>query len=146
VLWQPATSGGVVLDQFLRLRVAADIVGAVEARETVGGLRQQLAAGHVLEVAGYPLSPALANALAARTLPAALGATAAQVRVLEVAGAEPAKSSPAVEGLCARLRQAGHVVAASAIVGPSFWSTAETVVAPNLVEPTVAAFEELLAA
>jgi hypothetical protein len=45
----------------------------------------------------------------------------------------------------ARLQARGVEAQASAHAGLSFWSTVETVEAPALVEPTIAAFERLAA-
>lgn len=67
LLWQPVLSGRQHLQQFLRLSLAADILGGKELGGTEA-LLAQLEAGIPVEVAGYTLSPALAAGLVASTL------------------------------------------------------------------------------
>ncbi|MBB5204007.1 exosortase A-associated hydrolase 2 [Inhella inkyongensis] len=71
--WQPATQGKAVLQQFLRLRLAAEMDAA--ERSTMADLKAQLAQGQPVEVAGYLLSPALAAGLEAAELQAGNGPT-----------------------------------------------------------------------
>lgn len=76
ILWQPVPSGAAHMTQFLRLRMASDMlaehdIGQGETRvETEGdnpggtrAMRAALQAGAVLEVAGYDLAPALVAAI-----------------------------------------------------------------------------------
>jgi len=62
LLWQPVCQGTQYLRQFLRLKVAGD---ALEQNSGAGvaAMRQSLLDGTVLEIAGYQLSPALAQAI-----------------------------------------------------------------------------------
>lgn len=69
--WQPALTGKAVLQQFLRLRVAADMAGP--RKTSVSALKAELAAGQSLEVAGYRLPPALATGMEAAELQAPSG-------------------------------------------------------------------------
>ncbi|MBB3193496.1 hydrolase 2, exosortase A system-associated [Roseateles terrae] len=62
LLWQPVTAGKLQLQQFLRLKVAADLVGG-QAKGAMQALRSQLDQGQPVEIAGYQLSPALAAGL-----------------------------------------------------------------------------------
>jgi len=64
VLLQPVIQGEEMLTQFLRLRVAfSGLIKVPEERETTKKLRTMLAGGRRLEVAGYFLSPELAQAI-----------------------------------------------------------------------------------
>jgi uncharacterized protein len=67
LLWQPVLSGKQHLQQFLRLSLAADMLGG-KAQGGTEALQAQLSAGQTVEVAGYTLSPALAEGLAASEL------------------------------------------------------------------------------
>lgn len=137
VLWQPAHDGAVVLNQFLRLRTAASLSdpkdGAVRAR-----LRERLAAGDTLEIAGYRLAPAVANPLAASRLefPQAF---AGRVALFEVDDAPTPALSDASERLLAALREQGRGVSAAAVAGPKFWLTVEASEAPALIASSRAA-------
>jgi exosortase A-associated hydrolase 2 len=61
VLWQPVLSGKQFLQQFLRLKAAGEMVAQGD-RERTGtrALREQLARGEAVEIAGYTVSPELA--------------------------------------------------------------------------------------
>lgn len=144
VFWQPVTDGARFLEQFLRLRVAVSMVSTDPARESVAGLRQRLAAGEALEIAGYTVAPALAQALAGRTLAGALAGRATRIAWFEVGSSEAL--SPAATALAGRLKDAGHVLEQRAVAGPQFWTTLETTVAEALIEPTVAAVAALAGA
>lgn len=70
LLWQPAASGQQQLQQFLRLHsagqwLAGDVAANVKKADTPA---QQLAQGLSVPIAGYTLSPALAQGLAAARL------------------------------------------------------------------------------
>lgn len=62
VFWQPMLDGERFLKQFLRLRVAASLMSD-GGRESVSELRSRLRVGESLEVAGYFISPTLADEL-----------------------------------------------------------------------------------
>jgi exosortase A-associated hydrolase 2 len=141
VAWQPVVSGQQHLTQFLRLRVAGNLVGGGGAGAvTVASLRAALAAGETLEVAGYPLAPPLAADLDglrfappdARPLP--------DLHWLEVSTASPPAPGPLAADQVARWAAGGGRATAAAVAGDPFWSTVEITVVPALVAATVAAF------
>ncbi|MCC6473266.1 MAG: hydrolase 2, exosortase A system-associated, partial [Burkholderiales bacterium] len=68
LLWQPVASGEAMLTQFLRLRVAGEMLAEGKAATGVQDLRSRLAAGAAQEIAGYMLSPALAASIDALRL------------------------------------------------------------------------------
>ncbi len=136
LFWQPVTNGEQYLTQFLRLRVAAAMMGG--EKETTAQLRQRLGAGEALEVAGYTLHPALADALADARL---AGPYAAPLCWLEVAldgGTEISAGSRRTvdawigRGISQEINQSG-VVQARGVAGEPFWATQEiSEVAPLL--------------
>src|SRR5687768_12103707 len=63
VLWQPLISGAQFLTQFLRLRLASEMLAGAAGIHDTERLRAELAAGKALEVAGYELAPELAFAI-----------------------------------------------------------------------------------
>ena len=67
VLWQPSLDGKRTLEQFLRLRVAASMTAG--NTETVAQLKSRIAGGEIIEVAGYELSPRLAEQMETLNLP-----------------------------------------------------------------------------
>lgn len=149
LFWQPATAGRPVLQQFLRLKAAAaglggaDAAGAAEATGAAGAkaaieaARRGLAAGQVQHIAGYPLSPALAQGLEAASLTPPPGA--AQVLWLEVSNRPEATLLPASAQAVQSWQAAGHRVHTQVVPGPAFWQTQEIEDAPALLAATTGA-------
>lgn len=136
LFWQPVTSGRQFLTQFLRLRLAASMAGG--ERESTGDLRARLAAGEPLEIAGYELSPALAEALDGLDAKALLPPADIPVDWFEVSGAEEPRISPAAARVADAWRETGCRVRQEAIAGDPFWTTQEIVDVPDLVERSLA--------
>lgn len=133
LLWQPVVKGEQFLTQFLRLRLAGDMLQAGAASGGTRELRERLRAGETLEVAGYALSPALAQSIDA--LDAGQLAPACPVDWIEL-GQSPSPASGRV------LARWGEDVNTIAVPGPQFWSTQEIEVAPALLDATCALFRE----
>jgi len=57
LLWQPVSNGEQYLTQFLRLRLAAEMLADGAAQTGVRELRESLAHGATLEIAGYDCTP-----------------------------------------------------------------------------------------
>jgi uncharacterized protein len=137
LLWQPTGSGKTALQQFLRLKAAAQLLegggkGVTEA------LKRDLAAGQPVEVAGYTLHPGLAAGMEAATLnPPRRPARAVWLEVAQPQPQAPATTPellPASRAAIERWRSAGWAVDAAALPGPAFWQTTEIEDAPALVE------------
>lgn len=149
LLWQPSlVSGSQQLQQFLRLRLAADLLGANQQgpRGAMQALQQQLAQGQALDIAGYTLTPALATGLAHSALepaPTACGTPAHLVWLELSSAARPADQvSPAGARVLQAWQQSGWAVQAQTVQGPAFWQSVEIEEAPALL----AATEQALAA
>jgi exosortase A-associated hydrolase 2 len=134
LLWQPPPNGKVLLQQFLRLKAARDLLSG-ESKGVTEGLRRDLAAGTAVEVAGYLLSPSLAAGLEAAvpTPPP----QADRVCWFEVGSG--GEVSPAGRLAAERWRAAGWSVDLQVVAGPPFWQTTEIEVAPELLAATEAA-------
>jgi len=141
VLWQPVVSGAQALTQFLRMKVAAQLMG--DSAERVG-TREMIAAlesGDTLEVSGYRVHPDLARGLKSTDL--APPGSPSRIAWLEVAGVQPPELTPAGASRVTAWRAAGHLVEARAVAGPSFWQTPELTECPALVEATIAAVKAI---
>ncbi len=136
LLWQPPKSGNALLTQFLRLRVAADMLDG-QAKGTVDKLRSQLDAGETIEIAGYRLAPALAGGLEHAILvpPPPPG----RVTWLEVSTRADAALLPASAATVQRWQQTGVGVNAQVVRGPAFWSAIEIEEIPSLINATTLA-------
>lgn len=148
VFWQPPATGKLLLQQFLRLKVAGDLMGG-QAKGVMQALREQLAAGQSVEIAGYLLAPGLARGLEqAQLLPPAnetwalASANHAQTQRLdwfELTTREDASLSPVTRQTLAQWQQAGFQVSSKLVQGPSFWQTTEIEEAPALIAATLSA-------
>lgn len=136
LFWQPSVSGKPLLQQFLRLKAAAEMLDG-GAKGVVEAMRQELAAGRSIEVAGYCLAPALTQGLErAQLLPPELTGTLAW---LEVSSREDADLAPVSVKALEQWRQAGFVTHSRVVEGPSFWQSTEVEEAPLLLEASLAA-------
>jgi len=124
LLWQPVSNGEQFLTQFLRLRLAAEMLADGAAQTGVRELRETLRRGVPLEIAGYDLHPQLAAEIEGLRL-ADLVPAVKRVHWLEVtAHAEP-KLSPASQRALEAWRVKGLDVRTAAVGGEPFWSTIE---------------------
>jgi exosortase A-associated hydrolase 2 len=141
VLWQPVLSGSTFLTQFLRLRVAGDMLAQEPGHEASAtgttALRAALAAGETLEIGGYELAPALAAAIDALDAGALLPACpVAWFEVVAQDGRQiPARSAKLQADWHAR----GIDLKAHVVAGKPFWATQEISESAALVEATLAA-------
>jgi exosortase A-associated hydrolase 2 len=131
LFWHPVISGRQHLQQFLRLRLAGDILGGKTAGEGGKQLREQLLGGESLEIAGYLLSPGLAQGLdEARLEPVAGGG---KLVWLEVNSSADSALSPAAQAASASWKAAGWSVTTAVVAGPGFWQTQEIEELPTLL-------------
>lgn len=136
LFWQPQVSGKLVLQQFLRLKMASQMQQGAPKGLT-DGLQTDLAAGRPVEVAGYRLGAGLAKGLAASALLPVPGGT--RVCWFEVTARQPAQLLPAAAPVLEAWRGAGLEVITEAVPGPPFWQTLDIEDAPELVTATVRA-------
>ena len=139
LLWQPTPSGKPLLHQFLRLQMAGDLMGA-GARGGTEALRSRLAAGETVELAGYRLSPSMAQGLEQARLAPAAGVRS--LHWLELSTREDATLAPASASTVAAWRQSGCDVRTHLVRGPAFWQTTEIEDAPDLIRTTLSALDE----
>ncbi len=137
LLWQPATQGRVVLQQFLRLLSAGELISG-KAQGAAAAARAALAAGNAVDVAGYRLSPALATGLEAAELVAP--ARPGRLIAFEVGTRE--EPTPVLAAALQRWQAAGWQAQAQVVAGPAFWQTTEIEDAPALLAATAQALRE----
>lgn len=140
LLWQPVLNGEQFLTQFLRLRLAADMLSAGGAAGSTSNLRSQLRSGDALEIAGYMLSPKLALAIDCRKMADLL---TADVRVdwLELLPAADRPISPVIGKLIETWRQSGRQVNLMPLAGAQFWATQEISDVPQLIDASLQLLE-----
>lgn len=142
LFWQPVLQGKTFMTQFLRIALAAEMTGteAAETSGTVTALRDRLAAGDTLEVAGYTLHPDLAAALERAQLAPPRG-WAGAVYWMEISATAP-DLSPGTRRAVESWQGQGATVTARAVTGPQFWMLQEPEPAEELAAATTAALRE----
>lgn len=140
LLWHPVLAGGRHLTQFLRLRMAATMTDP-SSRESTKQLQARLSQGEVLEIAGYALSPRLAESIASAKLANSLqNLSSLGVDLLEVTGGEEKALTAATQHLVESLDPKRESLRARAVPGEAFWSIQEITLAPHLLDATDALF------
>lgn len=138
-LLHPIVEGRQQLNQLLRLRLAGALTGGGK-KETAAQLREQLASGHTLEIAGYGLSPQLAADLEALSLSASPPLAVAQLNWIELAAAQDRPLMPASQRLLEDWEAQGVPVASRILVCDQFWATQEIAQCPAIVEAALVPF------
>jgi exosortase A-associated hydrolase 2 len=138
VLWQPVPDGTPYLTQFLRLRVASEMMGDKKTGGT-DALRAALRSGVSLEIGGYELAPELADAIEARNA-AVLAVAGCPVHWLEVVASAERPLAPASVRVIDAWRQAGTEVHTQTVSGQTFWATQEITECAALIDATCAIF------
>jgi exosortase A-associated hydrolase 2 len=151
LLWQPVVNGAQHLGQFLRLKTvssllreaaSSDAATTPVARVAQPSPRADLASGLSIEVAGYRLTPLLADAIEVARLGAQEPSdirVPSRVRWFEVSSQTSSAISPVAGRVADRWRSAGSDVVVATIVGNAFWQTQEVERCDALVEATVEA-------
>lgn len=136
LFWQPMTNGKLALQQFLRLKLAAEMASGA-SKGLMDQMKAELAAGRAVDIAGYRLGAGLASGLeGARLSPAG---TPGRVEWLELSTREDAVLTPVSEQALQGWRDAGWAVRSRIVQGPGFWATSEIELAPALIDRTVEA-------
>lgn len=133
LLWQPQLSGKDALRQFLRIKTAEQMLHRPDGGQRVDA-RAQLSGGAAVEIAGYSLSPALADGIEgaeAGALPGAL-----RIEYIEVA-ASSGGLSPKAAAQIAQWKEGGHQANAVIVSGGQFWQMTEPKDVPELLRATV---------
>lgn len=144
LLWQPAIDGAMTLDQLLRLRTAAAVVGNENGADRKA-LRERLMRGAAVEVGGYQVSPRLAEGLREARLALAANFTGRVVWIDVVASVHDSARMAATRMVDA-WRRGGHTVDFTTVQGAPFWQTVETVEVPELIDATQRALAGVAAA
>lgn len=135
LLWQPVVNGARFLSQFLRLRLAGEMLASGAATSAIHELQSALARGDSLEIAGYELHPELASAIE-HLNPAAMVPAVKQLSWIEVAADAASPMRPASRRVLDAWRAAGLATRAATVVGEPFWSTLEIAECEELLVAT----------
>jgi len=138
LFWQPVIAGKQFLQQFLRLKVAGEMLSG-ESKGVMAALKESLAAGQPGEIAGYALSAALAQGLeSAELLPPV---QPGRLHWFEVSARPDATLAPASLKCIEKWQAAGFMADSAVLPAPTFWQTTEIEEAPALLDATLAALQ-----
>ena len=143
VFWQPVAEGSRMVDQFLRLRVAASMADGPR-KETTAELRRALREGLSVEIAGYDLSGAFVAQLDRVRLADVIGAHLGEASWFEIVRSETAEVGANVRKIVDAALAAGTRLELSTVVGAPFWSSVEIVTNPRLLALTQTFFDRSL--
>lgn len=138
MMWQPVVSGEQHLTQFLRLRIANEMLGSGSAASGTQSLRAELASGNAIEVAGYLLAPELVRAIDKLKL-ADLITPEVPIRWYEVVAQEGRSLPPAAQRTVDTCLNRGVQIEVRCVAGDTFWNTLEIAECQALLEATTAA-------
>jgi exosortase A-associated hydrolase 2 len=141
VLWQPVVSGELFVTQFLRLRVATEMIADGAIRTSTQELRNELNSGIALEIAGYDLAPELVGAIERLRL-IELAPRGIPVHWFEIAPEGGGALSPASRRVAEAWLGDGVEVSVCTVAGEPFWQTIEIAECPALLEETTRAVAE----
>lgn len=137
VLWQPATSGRLLVNQFLRLKLAGQLLAGSEAQAGMTSLRQELQREGSLEVAGYTIRRELVESIESLELLTTDVRAFGSVTVFEIAATDEPTVSPAATRAMDAWRRQGTAVAGCTVAGDPFWATTEITTVPRLLDATI---------
>jgi len=139
LFWQSPSSGKLLLNQFLRLKMASGMLDG-QTKGLMEDMRQKLESGSSIEIAGYMLSSKLAKGLEqALLIPPARTGPSQRLDWFEISTRENAILNPASKKIIDQWQQMGFNVGIHLLSGPAFWQTSEIEEAPALIAATTAA-------
>lgn len=139
IFWQPVVSGKQHWQQFIRLKIAGELSSGL-AKGIGERLKQQLASGNQVEIAGYMISPALVREMECAELFPPAGKRG-ELAWFELTQREDACLAPVSQKCIEKWHAAGYRINARIVRGPAFWQTTEIEDAPELIAATLAGFE-----
>ena len=134
ILWQPVLAGQQYLTQFLRLRLAHEMLSGSDTQANVKDLRHALVAGNILEVAGYRIAPELAAAMDDIRLND-LADASGTYHWFEVAQSEKPLPPASTKVMSSWIERGVHV-SVHQIQGETFWQSPEITVCQELIAAT----------
>ena len=136
--WQPVVSGQQVLQQWLRLDAAREWLGQGQSGKAAPP-SEQLKQGQTVHVAGYPITPALAQSLTPVSLQTSTQPISTEVRLLwmELVTSEPGELPPTVTRHTQIWQDAGWTATARGIPCQPFWQQFGDTSSPELTQASV---------
>lgn len=138
LFWQPAASGKLVLQQFLRLKLAGDMLNASN-KGLMESIRRQLDQDQSIEIAGYTLSPHLARGIEGAQLQPPDGTKPSRVEWFDIRMQSDSLTPPLATPVQTLWHAAMSQMRSHLVKGASFWHTTEIEDVPELMDATLSA-------
>lgn len=135
--WQPVFNGEHYMQQFLRLRMAANLF-ASNNKESTKSLKLKLNEGETLEVAGYDLSPGLFHAISNKVMAKNNLGTVKEIIWFDVNKPLKPLNVPGQKLISHWQEQYDLEVLYECVEGKQFWANQEIVYAEQLIDSTTA--------
>lgn len=138
LMWQPVLDGQSVLTQFLRIRMAM-LMDRNEPKETTRQMREVLNSGSSLEVAGYVITPALAQGIESCKL-ANYKLAGTKIYWFEAVENELDSVSVGSQKVFAEWQDRRGELEVHKFIGPAFWQLHEREIAQDLIDKSTKLF------
>jgi len=136
ILWQPVVNGKIMMTQFLRLRIAANMMNKEESKETISDLRSMLEQRQSIEVAGYELSPELFSDISNMNLASMRIPEKLSIHWIEIVSNMDQPLARNSQDVLTQWQENGLDVTEHKVAGEPFWSTPEITIVPELIKLT----------
>lgn len=144
ILWQPVLNGESFITQFLRVRLATEMLVSGQGNSTgTQEMRRRLATGESLEVAGYELAPELAISID-KLNATDLVVTNSPVHWFELVADTERPMPPAAARIASAWDERGVKRHHHLVPGSAFWTSQEITECPALLTATTRLFDEVL--
>ena len=144
LLWQPISDGKKAMAEFLRMRSAESMMDSAKENESIANLRNAIANGEPVEVAGYTIASALFEAIERVDLCLLAAPGFPSIHWFEVSADPTPRLSVSSRQIIAQWQQRGVGVCASAICGGPFWAGQAITVVPDLLRVTTKTMMETI--
>ena len=141
ILWQPVINGELFLGQFLRLKLASEMLTEGRAQTGTRQLRERLKGGEPVEIGGYLLAPELAVAIGCLRLERMVPPRVAVW--VEVVADVQTPIAPASQKVMNEWNDKGCALHSAQVVGEPFWNTQEITECPALLDATMTVLEQI---
>jgi len=142
MLWHPVTNGELFLNQFLRIKLASEMLTEGRAQTGTRQLRERLRSGEPVEVGGYMLSPSLAKSIGSLRLDTMTPPR--QSIWIDIVADAQSPVPPASDKISKKWVDQGCRLLSIRVKGDSFWLTQEITECPELLEVTLDAVTRFL--
>jgi exosortase A-associated hydrolase 2 len=134
--WQAILDGKNYFTQFLRIRMAANMDRTDLPKETTTDMRNQLAAGQSVEIAGYEVHPDLAAAIERQRLAESIPPEGTPIAWFEKISANADALPAASQAVLQAWQHDSRPITAVGLDIAAYWSLHDRVIAPELIART----------